>query len=185
MTNGTVTPVSLQEKIMRALLSGFVAASLLTSQIAAADPCARSADKTAFDVAGLKSQLMVTALTCNAQDRYNAFIVRYQPELRVQEKALNAYFARSFGRRAQQEHDSYITNLANAQSEIGLRRGTLFCRENVGLFDEVLTLPKGVDLASFAGGKSLTQPAVLVACAGPERVIRTAQVQQVVARTKR
>ena len=31
-------------------------------------------DVTAFDVAGLKSKLMVTALTCNQQDRYNDFV---------------------------------------------------------------------------------------------------------------
>ena len=167
---------------MRALLSGLITAGLLTAQMASAEPCARIADKAAFDVAGLKSELMVTALSCNARDRYNAFVLRYQPELRSQEKALAAYFTRSFGRRAQQEHDSYITNLANAQSQTGLRRGTLFCQENVGLFDEVLGLPKGADLASFAGGKSLTQPVALISCAGPERMIRTAQVQQVIAR---
>ena len=169
---------------MRALLSGFVAASLLTAHIASADTCVRLADKAAFDVAGLKTQLMVTALSCNARDRYNAFVLRYQPELRSQEKALAGYFTRSFGRRAQREHDDYITNLANAQSQAGLRRGTLFCQENVGLFDEVLGLPKGANLASFAAGKSLTQPVALISCAGPERVIRTAQVQQAVARRR-
>src|SRR5208282_1334402 len=94
---------------MRRVLSSVVAASLLLSQVANAQPCAKPADKTAFDVAGLKSQLMVTALACDVRDRYNNFVVRFQPELMREEHALTAYFARSFGSRGQKEHDDYIT----------------------------------------------------------------------------
>ena len=68
----------------------------------------------AFDIAGLKSKLMVTALTCNQQDRYNEFVLRFRGDLMAQERALQAYFARKFGGgRAQHEHDDYITSLAN------------------------------------------------------------------------
>ena len=58
-----------------ALLAG---ALLSAAGIAAAKPCAKPADVTAFDVAGLKSKLMVTALTCNQQDRYNDFVQRFR-----------------------------------------------------------------------------------------------------------
>lgn len=164
---------------MRGVLSGVVAASLLLGPLANAQPCARAADKTAFDVAGLKSQLMVTALACDVRDRYNDFVLRFQPELMRQERALVAYFARSFGRRGQQEHDDYITSLANTQSEAGIKLGSSFCQHSVGLFDAVLALPQGATIASFAADRDFDQPITLVVCATPSRapVTRTAQSQ--------
>jgi len=165
---------------MRGLVSGIVAASLLVGQVANAQPCAKPADKTAFDVAGLKSQLMVTALSCDVRERYNDFVHRFQPELMAQERALNAYFSRSFGRRGQQEHDDYITSLANTQSEIGIKLGTSFCQQNVGLFDAVLALPQGANLASFSADREFDQPITLVVCTSPVQTpgTRTAQTQQ-------
>ena len=59
---------------MRTMVSAVLATGLLSAGIAAAQPCAKPADVTAFDVASLKSKLMVTALTCNQQDRYNDFV---------------------------------------------------------------------------------------------------------------
>ena len=78
--------------------------------------CARPAEKQAFQVAALKSRLMVTALACDSSEKYNAFITANRTALLPQEKTLGGYFQRYYGRRAQTEHDEYITNLANAQS---------------------------------------------------------------------
>src|SRR5580693_7918935 len=50
---------------MHIKFAALLAGALLSAGIAAAKPCAKPADVTAFDVAGLKSKLMVTALTCN------------------------------------------------------------------------------------------------------------------------
>ena len=130
-----------------------------------------------LSIAGLKSQLMVTALTCGRQDRYNDFVHRFQKDLMAQEHALHAYFARAFGSRGQQQHDDYITSLANAQSQSGIRQGTLFCQQNVGLFDEVMALPKGADLAGYASGKTITQPIELVSCPVKPELTRTAQAR--------
>jgi hypothetical protein len=74
--------------------------------------CARPAEKTAFQVAALKSRLMVTALACDASEKYNAFITTHRAALLPQESTLSGYFQRNYGRRAQSEHDEYITNLA-------------------------------------------------------------------------
>ena len=153
---------------MRILLSSVLAAGLLASQVSQAQTCARPADKTAFDVAGLKSQLMVTAITCEATERYNTFIMRYRPDLVAQEKVLTAYFVRSFGRKAQAEHDDYITSLANSQSENGLKSGTAFCDRNMAMFDDVMKLHGGAELSDYATGKAPVQPIELVACTAPE-----------------
>jgi hypothetical protein len=149
---------------MHITFAALLGAGLLSAGIAAAEPCARPADMTAFDVAGLKSKLMVTAITCNQQDRYNDFVVRFRNELMTHERALHAYFSRAFGGRAQHEHDDYITSLANTLSESGIRQGTLFCQQNVGIFTEVLALTKGADLAPYAASKQLPQPMQVAAC---------------------
>jgi hypothetical protein len=163
---------------MRGMVSGLVAASLLFGQVANAEVCARPADKTAFDIAGLKSQLMVTALACDVREQYNAFVRRFQPELMKQEHALAAYFSRSFGRHGQQEHDDYITSLANAQSEAGIKQGSDLCQGTVGLFDAVLALAPSATLAAFASDRVFEQPIALVVCPAPAPVTRTAQSQQ-------
>lgn len=157
---------------MRVAVASLLVTGMLSAGIAVAEPCARPADLAAFGVAGLKTHLMVVALTCSQQDRYNDFVQRFRGELVTHEHALHAYFARAFGGRAQAMHDDYITNLANTQSQSGIRQGTLFCRQNVGMFSEVMALPKGMPLATFAASKTLDQPMELVACPAE---VRTAQ----------
>ena len=157
------------------LVAGLIAGPTLAE---AKDQCARPVEKSAFDVAGLKSQLMVTAISCKVEEKYNAFILRFRPDLVAQEKSLASYFARSYGRRAQQERDDYITSLANTQSQNGIKAGSFFCRDNVGLFDEVMKLPTGKELPTYASSKTLVQPIVLVSCPAPApKVTRTASTQ--------
>ena len=158
---------------MRLMFSSLLATGLLCAGIASAQPCARPADVSAFDIAGLKSKLMVTALTCNQQERYNQFVQRFRSDLMVHERALQAYFTRSFGGgRGQHEHDDYVTSLANTQSQSGIKQGTLFCQQNIGIFTEVMALEKGTDLPRYAASKTLPQPIEVVACPA---VTRTAQ----------
>jgi hypothetical protein len=157
---------------MRLLGSALFGAGLLSAGLAAAQPCSRPADVTAFDIAGLKSKLMVTAITCNQQDRYNEVVQRFRSDLVKQEKALQAYFSRNYGSRAQREHDDYITSLANTQSAAGIRAGTLFCQQNTSIFTEVLSLTKAADMPAYAASKQLPQPIAVVPCPSP---IRTAQ----------
>ena len=151
---------------MRLLLTSLVAAGLMTSPLSAAE-CLRSNDVTALDVTGLKTQLMVTALTCKANDRYNAFIQKYQPELVREDKSLSAYFSRSFGRSAVKQKDDYITRLANSQSQLGLKSGTLFCDRNLGTFDEVMALRAKDALPDYAAGRTVAQPINALTC-GPD-----------------
>lgn len=153
-------------------------ATLLGTSLAAAPDCARPADQAAFDVASLKSQLMVTALTCDMRDQYNAFVLRFRADLMVQERALQAYFSRGFGREGQQHHDDYITLLANTESEAGIRDGTLYCQRNASLLQEVLALPNGVTLTAYAASKSLIQPVALQTCAMPGQRPEVAQARR-------
>ena len=72
-------------------------------------------------------------------------------------------FKRKYGRRGQQEHDRFTTDLANAESTAGLKLGTDFCAHNGMLFHEVLSLRSPAELASYAAGKDLV-PASMAVC---------------------
>src|SRR4051794_8098954 len=148
---------------MRLFVSGLLAAGLLTSQMAAAQ-CVRPAENAALDVAGLKTQLMVTALTCGAQARYDAFVTRFKAELNRDERAAGTYFSRAYGRNSKARQDAYATQLANSRSESGLQHGTLFCERNLGVFEEVMALRDGAELEQFAAAHTTGNPAETGAC---------------------
>ncbi len=120
--------------------------------------CARPAEITAFSVAALKSDLMVAAVSCQADAKYNAFVTRYRPSLLAQEKMMETYFSRNDKRRWQQERDDYITQLANAQSQRAMVLGNQFCERTLGQFDEVLALSRPEDLPGFAETKTQSVP---------------------------
>jgi hypothetical protein len=156
---------------MRPLISAIVATALLastaTETLAQSAPCARSSEKIAFDLAGLKSELMVVAIACQAEDKYNAFVTRFRAALVSGEKGLNSYFARTVRGGVAKAHDDYITTLANVQSQQGIERGTLFCDEHMAMFDEVMARTDDKDLAGYAAGKALVQPISLTECPAP------------------
>lgn len=158
--------------MMRIVVSGLLAAALLGGHVAEA-ACVRPGDYPAFDVTALKSKLMVTALTCGEQGKYNAFVTKFRPELVSQDTALNGYFSRADGRRGRQQHDDYITQLANSQTQTGLRQGSLFCRYNLGTFDEVMALRSGAELTDYAAGKTVAQPISMAGCAAAPPAARS------------
>jgi hypothetical protein len=166
---------------MRRLLSGLAAIGLLATQQAQAElGCLSPPERSAVEVAALRSQLMVLATGCQEDNSYNAFIHKYQPDLLSNEHALDDIFKHKFGRRGQQEHDRFTTDLANAESTAGLKLGTDFCAHNGMIFREVMALQSAADLASYAAGKDLV-PAAADVC----QVIAPAPVTRKAAATKR
>jgi hypothetical protein len=145
-------------------LTFFVALSLLVSSAATAETrCAAPTDQAAFDVGALKSELSILAVDCHNEDDYNKFVERYRSELVSQDGVVNAWFKRSYGRSAQPHYDTYITLLANDQSQVGLRQGTEFCPRLKTLFTEVMSLPDSTVLAQYAAAKDLI-PSTVGSC---------------------
>jgi len=152
---------------MRRLLSAVTAMSILSAQSVLAQPqCASLTDQSAFEVQALRSELMVLATGCHEDDRYNAFIHRYQSDLQANERAIDAYFKHRFGASGRAEHDRFVTELANAMSRQGSELGGDFCPRNGMMFSEVLALSSPADLPSYAAGKDLV-PASVTICAPP------------------
>ncbi len=156
---------------MRLPLIGLAIGGVLLGQaaaLAATSSCVRPTERAALDVEGLKSELMVIALDCDARDHYNAFVNRYKSELNSDEKQLGGYFTRAYGRRSSKQ-DVYNTELANGQSQAGTKQGTLFCQQHMGMFDEVMALRSDSELPEYAAGQDLAQPISAEVCTTPER----------------
>ena len=143
---------------MRRLLSSLIAVATLAGQQAQAQAplqCLAPPERSALEVAALRSELMVLATGCHEDDRYNAFIHKFQPSLVSNESTIGDMFKRKYGKRAQLEHDRFTTELANGESSAGMRLGSDFCGRNGMLFAEVLALRSPTELAAYAAGKDL------------------------------
>jgi hypothetical protein len=155
---------------MRRLLSSLAAVSLLGVQQAHAQlDCLHPHERSIVEVAALRSELMVLATGCRQDDRYNAFIRKFQPDLMGNEKAVGEVFKRIYGKRGQQEHDRFTTDLANGESSAGMHLGTDFCERNSLLFSEVMAIQNPMELPAYAAGKDLV-PATVDIC--PQAPVR-------------
>jgi len=104
----------------------------------------------AFNVIGLKSALMVGALSCGQQDEYDAFMNMYHPLVLDDQHAVDAYFRRIGGRYAGQvKEDSFVTLLANNQTMGGIGQGGVFCLNNEAEFKTVMSLGTPDALEAF------------------------------------
>jgi hypothetical protein len=148
----------------RTILSLAAAGTLICQQAAAQLHCMSPAERAAFNVQALRSEMMVLATGCSDDAQYNAFIHRYQPELQANERDIDAWFKKKFGKRAQSEHDRFVTDLANAQSSAGTKLGSDFCPHHAMMFQEVMALQNSGELPPFAAGQNLV-PVSLDVCA--------------------
>jgi hypothetical protein len=126
--------------------------------------CAKPIEKQALEVSVLMSQLQVVTVTCHTEEKYNALVPHLRPALATNEKNLDGFFSRAYGKRAVSMHDEYITELANQQSQLGVRSGDQFCRLNTALFDDVTPLSTPDQLAAYAESKPLQQAMAVNDC---------------------
>lgn len=104
----------------------------------------------AFNIVGLKSALMVAALSCNQQDKYDAFMTTFQPHVLAAQHEIDAYFYKASGPYSGRKmEDSFITLLANNQSDQGIAEGSNFCLNGEAEFNAVLALKTPEDLDRF------------------------------------
>jgi hypothetical protein len=158
------------------LVAGVAAA--LIGPGAAIAACLQPAEKTAFDVRALQSQLMVVALTCQQQDDYNSFVRRHMNELNGAQRGVTSYHRRVHGAQHQRQLDLYITNLANSQMQAGITRGSFFCREQAPLFQMAIQASTTAELANLTVSREIPQPLGAEACpASPQRHQGTTQAR--------
>lgn len=144
--------------------------------------CLSPTDETTFELQGLKSALEVLTLSCKMDDRYNAFVRKFQPRLGQDERDFASYFKRTYGSSAQREQDAYITLLANSHASESIKQGTDYCARNAMIFDELSALPNDKDLGPYVAGKDVL-PVDADGCPGPTRAEPT--VRRIVATTRK
>jgi hypothetical protein len=153
---------------MRAkLLSGLAALALIAASnqpALAAAQCMQAAEKAAFNVRALQSQLMMAALTCGQQDEYNMFVQRHQRTLSDAHQRIASHFGRMYGSAGEEQLDRYITDLANAQSQDGMRQGSSFCHHMKPFFQEAMALRDAREITRFTTEKNVTNPYSFAAC---------------------
>jgi hypothetical protein len=130
----------------------------------------------AFNVIGLKSALMVGALSCNQQDQYDAFMTDFQPHILDDQHVMDNYFRKIGGHYGQAKEDNFVTLLANNQSVTGIAQGAVFCLNNTAEFQQVLTLKTDSDLDNFVTDQAPPDadtgaaPVVVVPVSAPVKV---------------
>ena len=148
----------------RLLLAGLVAAAIAGPAIA--QGCVQPNERQAFDMRVLQSQLMVAALSCGRDNDYNAFVRKYQRDLSGSYSTLQSHYRRS-GANGQRDMDQFITQVANAHSQDGIRQGSLFCANVTPLFALAMAQPNAAALSEVLVERNVLNPLTTPAC--PDR----------------
>lgn len=155
------------------LIAGCLAAGLTSPALA--QGCIRPAERTAVDVRAVQSQLMVAAIACNRTEDYNTFVRRHQAELGAAYNTVAGVFRRAHGAQGQRQYDAYITNLANAQSQEGIRQGSHFCRDIGPLFQAALAAPNAGAVAALTAQHRIANPMPIAECPATQQAAAPAQ----------
>jgi hypothetical protein len=173
--------MTMRPTAFRLLLAGIAAA---VTGPAIAQSCIQSAERTAFDVRALQSQLQVAALACRDQgypqfeSQYRSFVQKFQSEFQAPARSLQGYFRRTGGNNHARELDGYITNLANAQMQDGLRQGSQFCSLIGPLFTVALAQSNAQGLAEVSADRNLLNIMANPSCPATPTTTRTPATRQ-------
>ena len=121
----------------------------------------------AFNVIGLKSALMVGALTCDQRRQYDVFMTTFQPHILAEQHVMDGYFRRVGGRAGQNREDDFVTLLANNQSVNAQAQGSVFCLNTSAEFNAVLALRTPQELDNFASNMTAKAPTTVASAGEP------------------
>ena len=148
----------------RLLLAGLCAVAIAGPAIA--QRCVQPSERQAFDMRVLQSQLMVAALSCGRDNDYNAFVRKYQRDLSSSYSTLQSHYRRA-GANGQRDMDQFITGVANAHSQDGIRQGSLFCANVTPLFALAMAQTSAAGLSDVMIERNVLNPLTTPAC--PDR----------------
>ena len=147
--------------------------------------CAHPEEVNASHIVGLQTQLMQIALSCGGDDEYDAFVRKFQPQLKEQRDVLGGFFKRAYGRyRSQAAYDEYVTQLADAESNYNLRSGVEFCQLSKPTLDQAKSLSSNADLTTFVAKVPVQQSTDFETCGAPGAPPATVQAEPVRRRKK-
>lgn len=121
------------------VFAAFSAVAFAAAPAHATSTCPQPHEVEALQTRVLQTELMVAALSCGTQQRYNAFARKYYNELSSNSRVLRAYFRRGHDRQGDRYLDRFVTGLANAASERSINHGPAYCADAELMFEKVLT----------------------------------------------
>jgi hypothetical protein len=137
--------------LLVAISAGLAAAG---SPADAAPSCSAVADQSAYEVLSLREQMVLLATKCGRDQDYNKnFIVRFQPVLQANDRAVLAYFRRVYGGAGQGRKDSFSTELVNVMSQEANTQGGEFCGRASQIINEMNALQSMEELVQYAAVK--------------------------------
>ncbi|MDZ3838783.1 MAG: hypothetical protein U0S49_15555 [Rhodospirillales bacterium] len=104
----------------------------------AAPACATAEDEATLNARVLQTELMVAALACGEQQRYNDFVKTFKTELSQRGRMLRAYFKRVHGASGESRMNAFVTKLANDASQRTANAPDAYCAAAAKLFNDVL-----------------------------------------------
>ena len=116
--------------------------------------CVSAAEEIALNTRVLQTELMVAALACGEQERYNAFVTTFRREIAAQGSSLRRLFARAYGHAGTREMNAFVTRLANDASIRSANTGRGYCVAAAALMAEALAT-KPVDFERLTRSNGL------------------------------
>jgi hypothetical protein len=155
---------------MKNLLHGLTVIAVVSSPVfasAAESVCKANSDEKSVFVRSLQTDLMVGALTCNSSDQYNSFIHQFSSVLKTDADHLRGYFKKRNGKAGPDELNTFVTHLANDESERSIQQGqTAYCDNTAKIFQTVLALPPA-KIEDYATTLPISGEAPVRKCAVP------------------
>lgn len=126
-----------------ALSVGLGLAGTSASAAAAAPACATATDEAALNTRVLQTELMVAALSCGEQQRYNTFVNTFKDDLIRGGQGLKTMFKRVYGASSDYQMNAFVTRLANDAAQRNANQRNDYCASSASLFNEVLSTSPG------------------------------------------
>lgn len=142
--------------LMLACMAGNVCAATTTG-------CARPEEMSAVKAAAVQQRLMVAALSCDAIQLYNKFVISYQKDLQASDRALERFFRRLNGRTGTEDFHAFKTHLANASSMQSIGDITGYCASAKEVFAAALDVAK-TNLTTFVSAQKTSADDAFTPC---------------------
>jgi len=157
----------------KCLVALVVAGSMaMAASAGAADRCVAKADAQALSTRLVQTELMVAALSCDASQRYNAFVRKYQADLVAGNKRMLRFFQSRYGAQGTKRNHDFVTRTANESSERSLRQIDDFCAAATRSFDRADSIDRR-QFAAFVQEHPVAVSTGFEICPSPE--IKTAR----------
>ncbi len=128
--------------------------------------CTSAAERDAMAVRALQSFFMLAGVACNQADSYNRYMTRYQAQVAAHTEHLKGYFTRVYGRKGETHLNDFVTNLANAWSQVHLDGMNTYCKATWDILVQLEKMPAVDDakMVRIAHTLARQKPVAAVLC---------------------